>query len=286
MADEMNKEREAFEAWYCDQMRAAGYNADEGIAQLREGNHYGKERVMLNGKSEPVAWGIFDSQGFYEAAHDQGSAERFCAHYNKRKGADPLKPYTAIPLYTHPSPPEGAPAGATEPDKADPRKLQLQGLIFALARLSCVPPMAPALEHQLDRLTEFYFDSGDEKFARSLVQLKRSARSEGRRSVLLPSASVNADGSITQGTWAHLKLMMEASAWDGQLQLSDALANIDDFAAARPSPPEGMAVTDAMIDAGKKMLHNRNGRGAREKVERIFNAMIAAAPPASEAKGA
>lgn len=49
---DMNKEREAFEAWYCDQMRAAGYNADEGIAQLREGNHYGKERVMLNGKWE------------------------------------------------------------------------------------------------------------------------------------------------------------------------------------------------------------------------------------------
>lgn len=42
------------------------------------------------------------------------------------------------------------------------------------------------------------------------------------------------------GTWAHLKLMMEESAWDGTLQLSDALANIDDFAAVHPSPPEGM----------------------------------------------
>lgn len=42
------------------------------------------------------------------------------------------------------------------------------------------------------------------------------------------------------GTWAHLKLMMEESAWDGTLHLSDALANIDDFAAANPSPPEGM----------------------------------------------
>ena len=45
-------ERAAFEAWYCDQMRAAGYNADEGIADLREGNHYGEHRVMLNGKWE------------------------------------------------------------------------------------------------------------------------------------------------------------------------------------------------------------------------------------------
>ena len=52
------------------------------------------------GAGEVVAWGIFDSQGFYEAASDQESAERFCAHYNKRKGADPLKPYTAKPLTT------------------------------------------------------------------------------------------------------------------------------------------------------------------------------------------
>ena len=52
-----------------------------------------------------------------------------------------------------------------------------------------------------------------------------------------------------------------------------------------PSPPEGMAVTDAMIDAGKKMLHNSNGRGAREKVERIFNAMVSAAPPTAQAEG-
>lgn len=52
-----------------------------------------------------------------------------------------------------------------------------------------------------------------------------------------------------------------------------------------PAPPEGMAVTDAMIDAGKKMLHNSNGRGVREKVERIFNAMIAVAPPTAQAEG-
>jgi hypothetical protein len=119
---DMNKEREAFEAWYCDQMRAAGYNADEGIAQLREGNHYGKERVMLNGKwegwqaraslaasagSEPVAWGIFDSEGFYEVALDEGSGQRFVDHYNKRRDG-PLKPFSLRALYTHPSPPEGA----------------------------------------------------------------------------------------------------------------------------------------------------------------------------------
>ena len=52
---------------------------------------------------------------------------------------------------------------------------------------------------------------------------------------------------------------------------------------AHPSPPGGMVATDAMVDAGKKMLHNSNGRGAREKVERIFNAMLEAAPPTTPA---
>jgi len=46
------------------------------------------------------------------------------------------------------------------------------------------------------------------------------------------SASVNSDGSITPGTWAQLKLMMEESAWGGEIQLSDALANVDEFALA------------------------------------------------------
>ncbi len=47
-------ERAAFEAWYCDQMRKAGFTfgAGEGIDHLREGNHYGEHRVMLNGKWE------------------------------------------------------------------------------------------------------------------------------------------------------------------------------------------------------------------------------------------
>lgn len=87
-----------------------------------------------------------------------------------------------------PPAPTAQAAPAAEPDKADPRKLRLQSLVFSLARLSCVPPMAPALEHQLDRLIEFYFGNGDEKFARSLVLLKSNARSEGRRSRLVPSS--------------------------------------------------------------------------------------------------
>lgn len=76
-----------------------------------------------------------------------------------------------------------------EPAKTDPRKLRLQSIVFALARLSCVPPVAPALEHQLERLIEFHFEDGDEEFARKLVQLKRGTFSNGRRSVLVPSAA-------------------------------------------------------------------------------------------------
>jgi hypothetical protein len=78
--------------------------------------------VMLNGKwegwqaraslaasagSEPVAWGIFDSEGFYEVALDEGSGQRFVDHYNKRRDG-PLKPFSLRALYTHTSPPEGA----------------------------------------------------------------------------------------------------------------------------------------------------------------------------------
>lgn len=72
--------------------------------------------LAANAVREPVAWGIFDSQGFYEAADGQESAERFCAHYNKRTGADPLKPYTAKPLYLHPSPPGGMVGGWLNPE--------------------------------------------------------------------------------------------------------------------------------------------------------------------------
>lgn len=71
MADEMNTdERAKFEAWYCAQMRAAGYNADDGIENLRDGNHYGKDRVMLNGKWE--GWQARASTGFTAADMPEG----------------------------------------------------------------------------------------------------------------------------------------------------------------------------------------------------------------------
>lgn len=69
------------------------------------------------------------------------------------------------------------------------RNLKLQGLVFALARLTCLPPLAPAVQHQLERLIDFYFEGGDDDFARKLVSIKNGALSSGRRSVLVPSAA-------------------------------------------------------------------------------------------------
>jgi len=42
---------------------------------------------------------------------------------------------------------------------------------------------------------------------------------------------------VAQGSKEHLKIMMEHSAWDDRLELSDALANIDDFYATTPPLP-------------------------------------------------
>jgi len=44
--------REQFEAWYCEDAARQGFTMPEGIAGLRDGDHYGKHRAMLNGKWE------------------------------------------------------------------------------------------------------------------------------------------------------------------------------------------------------------------------------------------
>ena len=73
-------------------------------------------------------------------------------------------------------------------------------------------------------------------------------------------------------------------------EAADALANIDDFAATHPSPPEGAGwrpgqpITEAMHIAAVKVL--RRASGLDGLPQRMLDAMIAAAPPASEAKGA
>ncbi len=42
--------RADFEKWYCEDAAKQGYLLVEGIAHLRDGNHYGQHRTMLNGK--------------------------------------------------------------------------------------------------------------------------------------------------------------------------------------------------------------------------------------------
>lgn len=115
-----------------------------------------------------------------------------------------------------------------------------------------------------------------------------------------PTAQATPAGA---GTWAHLKLMMEESAWGGQILLSDALANIADFAASHPSPLEGMAgwklvpvePTEEMKTAAVKYANGtavyKNVKAEVLRIEEgiygeVYEAMIAAAPqpPASEAK--
>lgn len=88
----------------------------------------------------------------------------------------------AIPHYslTRPAVPE-------EPAKHDPRKLQLQGLVLALARCAFVRPVTESMMYQLERLIAFCFDNGEEDFARKLVLLQRGVLNPRRRSVLVPS---------------------------------------------------------------------------------------------------
>jgi len=42
------------------------------------------------------------------------------------------------------------------------------------------------------------------------------------------------DEPVAQGSIQHLKIMMEESAWEGRIELSDVLANIDEFYTTTP----------------------------------------------------
>jgi len=53
---------------------------------------------------------------------------------------------------------------------------------------------------------------------------------------------------VAQGSKEHLKIMMEHSAWDDRLELSDALANIDEFYATAPPKREWVGLTEEEID--------------------------------------
>jgi hypothetical protein len=75
---------------------------------------------------------------------------------------------------------------------------------------------------------------------------------------------------VAQGSKEHLKIMMEHSAWDDRLELSDALANIDDFYATAPpkrtwvglTPEETSGFTQHEMTVVKyvsKVLQEKNG---------------------------
>lgn len=49
-------------------------------------------------EAEPVAWGLFDAQGFYTVRHTKEGAELFCAM--NAKDGDTLKSYTYQPLFS------------------------------------------------------------------------------------------------------------------------------------------------------------------------------------------
>jgi hypothetical protein len=51
---------------------------------------------------------------------------------------------------------------------------------------------------------------------------------------------------VAQDSKEHLKVMMEHSAWEGRLDLSDALANIDEFYATPPAQPAQPAVQETV----------------------------------------
>jgi hypothetical protein len=52
------------------------------------------------------------------------------------------------------------------------------------------------------------------------------------------------DEPVAQGSIQHLKIMMEESAWEGRIELSDVLANIDEF---YTTPPQRKPLTDEEI---------------------------------------
>ena len=62
---------------------------------------------------------------------------------------------------------------------------------------------------------------------------------------------------------AHLKLMMEHSAWEGRLELSDVLANIDEFY-THPQPKREPLTLGKVAELRQKHGITSDGRGIKE----------------------
>lgn len=128
--------------------------------------------VSHAGNWQAVAWGIFDSQGFYEAAIDEESAKKFCEHYNRRS-VDPLKPYSYGPLYAFPAPSHAeyvlqllVDAGHVSADK-----IELGRAIAAMA-LGAAPspdPWHAAVLHECMMTEACYVESDPAQSVRNLI---------------------------------------------------------------------------------------------------------------------
>ena len=66
-----------------------------------------------------------------------------------------------------------------------------------------------------------------------------------------------------------MKVMMEHSAWEGRLDLSDALANIDEFYATPPAQP---AVPDAITNNSENPDYRAGWNECRETMLQILKA--------------
>ena len=96
MADEMNKEREASEQWLRD--RYGAYRGHFAWRELEEAFLAGRASLAASAGSEPVAWRV--------RRHDAPNYWIIFLHRPVDAMADPER--EVQPLYTHPSPPEGA----------------------------------------------------------------------------------------------------------------------------------------------------------------------------------
>ena len=99
------------------------------------------------------------------------------------------------------------------------------------------------------------------------------------------------NGAVPPGSWEHLKVMMQHSAWEGTLQLCDALANIEDFAkSAAPAVPDNIAdlLEDYVMARVETALFNnhvwpqgtpvRMAKPRKDKLMSAIGASLSAAP--------
>jgi hypothetical protein len=89
---------------------------------------------------------------------------------------------------------------------------------------------------------------------------------------------------VAQGSKEHLKIMMEEIAWEGRLELSDALANIDEFYTtppAQPAPVQPVGTYGEIYESMQSLL-----RSGLQSDQQIYAAMkdrpLYTTPPAAQ----